>query len=111
MYGLTRVPRSHIDLCVPGQLWLSVNGLQGLWIYYCKCHLINLRCNTHSFVTDVRVSVDPNPRLAVNKTHGGYLAFEIMMYIFGSFLSFVNIGVFRHTFFNSPRSKYERKEW
>ncbi|KAH8106305.1 hypothetical protein BXZ70DRAFT_431020 [Cristinia sonorae] len=39
----------------------------------------------------VKASVDPNPRTAVNRTKAAFTGFEIMMFIWGFFLSCINL--------------------
>ena len=35
--------------------------------------------------------VDPNPHTGANKTHSGFVAYEVLMFIFGFFWSGVNV--------------------
>ncbi|KAJ7253181.1 hypothetical protein C8J57DRAFT_1077031 [Mycena rebaudengoi] len=42
-------------------------------------------------ISDIRSAVDPNPRSAVNKSHAGWQAYYLIMYVFGFFWGCVNI--------------------
>ncbi|KAJ7692428.1 hypothetical protein B0H17DRAFT_1061456 [Mycena rosella] len=57
-------------------LWLVVNAFDAVWITYY-----------------VRAATDPNPRTAVNRSHGGWQAYYLIMYCFGFCLGFANIVV------------------
>ncbi|KAF8217607.1 hypothetical protein K438DRAFT_4637 [Mycena galopus ATCC 62051] len=54
--------------------WLSVNALDAVWITYY-----------------IHAATDPNPRDAVNKSHPGWQAYYLIMYVFGFFWGCVNI--------------------
>ncbi|TCD66645.1 hypothetical protein EIP91_001062 [Steccherinum ochraceum] len=77
--------------------WLIVNGLDGVWQFFY-----------------VKACVDPNPRTAVNRTHSGFIAFQVMMFIFGFALSAVNLLIFRIYYgaqFDSKESRPSAKKW
>ncbi|KAJ7459282.1 hypothetical protein FB451DRAFT_571535 [Mycena latifolia] len=57
-------------------VWLGINALDAVWITYY-----------------VRAATDPNPRTAVNKSHAGWQAYYLIMYVFGFFLGCVNLVV------------------
>jgi len=54
-------------------VWAIANFLAGGWIYFY-----------------VRAAVDPNPHTWVNKSHSGFKAFQICMFIYGTLVSVVN---------------------
>ncbi|KAJ6580541.1 hypothetical protein DFH09DRAFT_1029846 [Mycena vulgaris] len=67
-------PNFSIDvITVP---WLIINGLDAVWITFY-----------------IRAATDPNPRTAVNRSHAGWQAYYLLMYVFGFFWGCVNIVV------------------
>ncbi|TCD66651.1 hypothetical protein EIP91_001069 [Steccherinum ochraceum] len=69
--------------------WFSINGLQGIWIYYY-----------------VLVCVDPNPRNGVNATHTRFLVFKIFMFIVGAVVSIANSLILWAYFSDNLSSTY-----
>ncbi|EMD40472.1 hypothetical protein CERSUDRAFT_111071 [Gelatoporia subvermispora B] len=56
--------------------WIGVNIADGFWVYYY-----------------VVTSIDPDPRTAVDRTNSGFIAFYVMMWIFGFIWGCVNLMV------------------
>ncbi|KAF7338824.1 hypothetical protein MSAN_02205100 [Mycena sanguinolenta] len=72
--------------------WIGINALDAVWITYY-----------------IRSATDPNPRTVVNKSHPGWQAYYLMMYVFGFFWGCVNIVVCMWYFQsadNSPRTRF-----
>ncbi|KAJ6469331.1 hypothetical protein C8R45DRAFT_428778 [Mycena sanguinolenta] len=72
--------------------WICINVLDAVWITYY-----------------IRSATNPNPRTIVNKSHPGWQAYYLLMYVFGFFWGCVNIVVWMWYFQsadNYPRTRF-----